>query len=279
MDTTLLVMAAGMGSRFGGIKQLEPVGPDGQIILDYSVYDAKEAGFNKVVFIIKKAIEDDFRKAVGKRIENIIDVEYAFQELDMIPSFYTPSENRVKPYGTGHAVLCARDYVNSPFAVINADDYYGKSGYKYIHEYLTTEQKTCMTGFRLKNTLTENGTVSRGVCEIEDGCLKKVTEHTALDKNSPFPDDTVVSMNMWGFNNDIFPMLEEEFEKFLKNIKNPEKEEYFLPTFVDMLINVKGEKPKVFLSEDKWYGVTYKEDCDSVKKAILDMTNRGLYNG
>lgn len=277
MKTTLAVMAAGMGSRFGGLKQLAPVGPDGETLLNFSVYDAKEAGFDKVVFIIKKAIEDDFREILGKRIEGMIDVDYAFQELDMLPSWYEPNSERVKPYGTGHAILCAEKQLTTPFAVINADDYYGKQGYKLIHEHLITEKSPCMAGFLLKNTLSENGTVSRGICETEDGYLKTITEHTALDKNSPFSPETIVSMNMWGFNNDIFGLLNSEFEEFLKNMENPLKGEYYLPTFVDTLINKEGKKVKVFKTEDKWYGMTYKEDTEMVKIAINDMVEKGLY--
>lgn len=277
MKTTLAVMAAGMGSRFGGLKQLAPVGPNGETLLNFSVYDAKEAGFDKVVFIIKKAIEDDFREILGKRIEGMIDVDYAFQELDMLPSWFNPNSERVKPYGTGHAILCAEKQLTTPFAVINADDYYGKQGYKLIHEHLITEKSPCMAGFLLKNTLSENGTVSRGICETEDGYLKTITEHTALDKNSPFSPETIVSMNMWGFNNDIFGLLNSEFEEFLKNMENPLKGEYYLPTFVDTLINKEGKKVKVFKTEDKWYGMTYKEDTEMVKIAINDMVEKGLY--
>lgn len=278
MKTTLAVMAAGMGSRFGGLKQLAPVGPNGEAILNYSVYDAKEAGFDKVVFIIKKAIEQDFRDFIGKQIEGMIDVDYAFQELDMLPDWYKPDPERVKPYGTGHAILCAEKQITTPFAVINADDFYGKSGYKLIHDHLVSEQSPCMAGFLLKNTLSENGTVSRGICETENGYLKTITEHTALDKNSPFAPDTIVSMNMWGFNNDIFRMLNLEFEEFLKNMENPLKGEYFLPSFVDTLINREGKKVKVFKSEDKWYGMTYKEDTEMVRNAIQAMIDKGLYN-
>ncbi len=277
LKTTLAVMAAGMGSRFGGLKQLAPVGPNGETLLNFSVYDAKEAGFDKVVFIIKKAIEDDFREILGKKLEKIIDVDYAFQELDMLPDWYKPDEERVKPYGTGHAILCAQKQITTPFAVINADDYYGKQGYRLIHEHLVSEKNPCMAGFLLKNTLSENGTVSRGICETENGYLKTITEHTALDKNSPFSPETIVSMNMWGFNNDIFGLLNSEFEEFLKNMENPLKGEYYLPTFVDTLINKEGKKVKVFTTEDKWYGMTYKEDTEMVKIAINDMVEKGLY--
>ena len=213
-DATLVVMAAGMGSRFGGLKQIEPVGPGGQAIIDFSVYDAKAAGFNKVVFIIKHEIEKDFKEIVGSRIEKMIDVDYAFQEVDMLPQGFTCPADRVKPWGTAHAIYCARDKVTTPFAVINADDYYGKSAYHKMYNHLK-EQKGdfCMVGFRLQNTLTENGTVSRGICEVENGVLKAVTERTKIldckytedDVNwVDLAPDCIVSMNMWGFTPEVF---------------------------------------------------------------------------
>ena len=280
MNTTLLVMAAGMGSRFGGLKQIAPVGTNGEIILDFSIYDAVKAGFNKAVFIIKKEIEHDFREAAGKRIEKMIDVEYVFQQKDtFLPEGFTAPEERTKPWGTGHAVLCAKDAVTTPFAVINADDYYGRNSFEIIHNALTEESGICMAGFRLGNTLTENGTVSRGVCEIENGLLKSVTEHTALDKNCGIPMDTVVSMNMWGFDTSIFAELETRFASFLGNMRNPLKDEFFLPFVVDDLIKQRGEKVRALISNEKWYGVTYKEDAEGVKKALSKMEEEGFYNG
>jgi len=259
MDTTLVVMAAGMGSRFGGLKQIEPMGKNGEIILDFSVFDAVKAGFNKTVFIIKKEIEHDFRIAAGKRIEKMTDVDYVFQEIDSnLPQGFVIPEGRTKPWGTGHAVLCAKDAVTTPFAVINADDYYGRNSFEIIHKGLENGESICMAGFRLGNTLTENGTVSRGICEIENGLLKSVTEHTALDKNSGFPMDTVVSMNMWGFDTSIFGELESRFVPFLNNLSNPQKEEFFLPFVVDDLIKNQGRKVGALVSDEKWYGVTYK---------------------
>lgn len=275
--TTLVVMAAGMGSRFGGLKQITPLGPKGEVILDYSAYDAKQAGFSKVVFIIKKEIEKDFREAAGKRIEKMIDVDYAFQELDCIPKGFSVPEGRTKPWGTGHAILCAKDKVNEPFAVINADDFYGGEAFSLINKELKAESGICMVGYKLSNTLTENGTVSRGVCEIENGYLKSVTEHTALDKNSPLDPDTIVSMNMWGFMPSLFGELETRFEAFLKNLSNPQKEEFFIPFVVDDLIKNHGEKVKVMSTNERWYGMTYKEDLDSVKSAILKMMKEGKY--
>lgn len=279
MDTTLLVMAAGMGSRFGGLKQITPVGSNGASILDYSVYDAQKAGFNKVVFIIKKEIEKDFRETVGKRIENKIDVAYAFQELDKLPAGFSVPEGRKKPWGTGHAVLCARSEVTTPFAVINADDFYGQSSYALLHDHLVNDPEMCMVGFRLGNTLTENGTVSRGVCEIENGYLQSVTEHFTLDKNSGVPLDKIVSMNMWGLSPKVFDALESGFIEFMQNLDNPEKGEFFLPAVIDGLIKTKGEKVRVLSTEERWFGMTYKEDAAAVSAAIKSLEERGYYDG
>ena len=277
--TSLVVMAAGMGSRFGGLKQIEPIGPNGEIILDYSVYDAVKAGFSKVVMIIKKEIEKDFREVAGKRIEKIVDVEYAFQETDKLPEGFDNLKERTKPWGTGHAILCAEDKIDTPFAVINADDFYGQSSYKIINDNLSTGGGMCMVGYKLGNTLTENGTVSRGVCVAENGLLKSVTEHTALDKNSGIPLDTIVSMNMWGFDHGVFDALNNSFEVFLKNLTNPLKEEFFLPFVIDDMIKTGGAKVKVLNTDERWYGVTYREDADSVKRAVKQMMEEGLYNG
>lgn len=277
MNTELLIMAAGMGSRFGGLKQIEPIGPNGEIILDFSIYDAVEAGFNKAVFIIKKEIEKEFRQVVGKRIEKMIDVEYAFQELDKLPEGYEVPSDRVKPWGTAHAVLCARDVVKSPFAVINADDFYGKSSYKIIHDELIQSNGMCMVGYELGNTITENGTVSRGVCELENGYLKSVTEHTALDKNSGIPLDSIVSMNMWGLAPDIFPFMEKEFKLFLDEKINVPKSECYLPSVISKRIEEENMPVKILKTAEKWYGVTYREDMDSVREAMSKFINDGLY--
>lgn len=289
-NITLVVMAAGMGSRFGGLKQIEPIGKHGEILLDYSVYDAVKAGFNKVVFVIKHAIEADFKAVVGKRIEKMVKTEYVFQETDALPEgFVCPSE-RVKPWGTAHAVLCCKDVVKEPFAVINADDYYGKSAFIKTADFLKTNHSDyCMTGFRLVNTLTENGYVSRGVCEIENGELKSVTERTKImdckyteddgESWTALEPDTVVSMNLWGFMPDLFDYAENGFTEFLnKNINTP-KAEYYLPSVVSGLIASGEKKVKVLIAEDKWYGVTYKEDKQSVCDAINKMTENGLYRG
>lgn len=286
-DATLVVMAAGMGSRFGGLKQIEPIGPGGEALLDFSVYDAKQAGFNKVVFIIKKEIEKDFKETVGKRIEKVIDVDYAFQETYMLPEGFTCPEGREKPWGTGHAVYCCKDKVKTPFAVINADDYYGKGAFKSIYDCLKKGNGNyCMVGFRLVNTLTENGSVSRGVCETEGGRLIKITERTKI-VDCKYTEDgenwialspqTVVSMNMWGFTPDLFDYAEELLKDFLKEKINVPKSEFYLPSIVSTLME-RGEKQvDVLLSEDNWYGVTYKEDKDSVKKALTEKIRKGEY--
>ena len=260
-----------MGSRFGGLKQIEPIGPNGEIILDFSVYDAVQAGFNKAVIIIKKEIEKEFRAACGKRIEKMIDVEYVFQELDKLPAGYQVPAERTKPWGTGHAVLCAKDQISAPFAVINADDFYGASSYQMIHDWLVSSKDMCMVGYQLGNTLTENGKVSRGVCEIENGYLTSVTEHTALDKNSGIPLDTIVSMNMWGLAPDVFPYLEKEFELFLQNNITVPKAEFFLPSAVSKRIQEENRPVRVLETKERWYGVTYREDMPQVKQAMCDI--------
>lgn len=288
-EATLVVMAAGMGSRFGGLKQVEPIGPKGEALLDFSVYDAKKAGFTKVVFIIKHQIEKEFKELVGKRIEKIIDVEYAFQEIDKLPDGFVAPDDRTKPWGTGHAIYCSRDIVKTPFAVINADDYYGKSAFQKIYNHLK-EQKGdyCMVGFRLANTLTENGSVSRGVCEIEDGKLKSVTERTKIvdckytedDINwIPLSPDTVVSMNMWGFTPDFFEYVERDLKTFLKEKINVPKAEFYLPSVASGVINNNEKDVTVLVAEDKWYGVTYKEDKDDVVAAIGEKIAAGEYKG
>lgn len=278
--TALVIMAAGMGSRFGGVKQIEPLGPNGEIIIDYSVYDAVKAGFSKAVFVINKNIEHDFREAVGKRIEKRIDVDYTFQKLDDIPDGFSVPEGRVKPWGTGQAILTAKNIVDTPFVVINSDDFYGKEAYTLMHKHLIKDDTTfCMTAFMLKNTLTENGTVARGVCEIEDGYLKSVTEYTELDKNSGIPLDSPVSMNMWGLTPDIFGELETRFADFLGKLENPVKDEFYIPKVIDALIKEGKKKVRVYTTNDKWYGVTYKADSESVKAAVRGMTESGLYNG
>ena len=289
-DITLVVMAAGMGSRFGGLKQIEPIGPNGEVLLDFSVYDAVKAGFTKVVFVIKHAIEKDFKEMVGKRIASRVKVEYVFQELDKLPEGYTCPAEREKPWGTAHAILCCKDVVKEPFAVVNADDYYGPSAFKQMANFLNDDNSDyAMVGFRLANTLTENGHVSRGVCEIEDGVLKSIVERTKImdckyteDDGATWtalPEDTVVSMNLWGFRTDLFDYIETGFKAFLDEKINTPKSEYYLPLIVAELIE-KGEKDvKVLVAEDKWYGVPYKEDKQVVVDAITKKMEDGLYEG
>ena len=276
--TDLLIMAAGMGSRFGGLKQIEPMGPDGEIILDFSVYDAMKAGFNKAVIIIKKENEKDFRKICGERIEKMLDVEYVFQELDNLPDGFSLPDGRIKPWGTAHAVLCAEKAVKNPFAVINADDFYGRTSFSLIHDTLCEKDEMCMVGYNLYNTLTENGTVARGVCETENGYLKSVTEHTSIDKNSGFAPDTVVSMNMWGLQPDIFPYIKEKFCDFLKNNIENLKSEFYLPFIVSSKISEENAPVRVLESNEKWYGVTYREDAGYVKAAMKKFVDEGIYD-
>lgn len=278
-DTTLVVMAAGMGSRFGGLKQIEPIGPDGEVILDFSVYDAVKAGFNKVVFIIRKDIEKDFREITKRKIEKIVDTEYVFQDMDKLPDGFSVPDGRTKPWGTGHAVYCAEEKVNEPFALINADDYYGQSSFKILNDQLTTDDGLCMVGFHLGNTLTENGTVARGVCDVDGGILKGITEHTAIDKNSGIPLDTTVSMNMWGLNPSVFEHLNADFVSFLNGMTNPLKDEFFIPYVIDNMIHRNGATVKVLKTSEKWYGVTYKDDKQLVVDAMKKLIDGGYYDG
>ena len=289
-DITLVVMAAGMGSRFGGLKQIEPIGPKGEAILDFSVYDAVKAGFTKVVFVIKHAIEKDFKEFVGNRIEKKVKVEYVFQEIDKLPEGYNCPEGREKPWGTAHAILCCKDVVKEPFAVVNADDFYGRSAFVKMAEFLKSDSDDyAMVGFRLVNTLTENGYVSRGVCDIEKGELKSVTERTKImdckyteDDGATWtalPEDTVVSMNLWGFRPDVFRFIETGFKKFLDEKIDVPKSEYYLPAVVSERIENGEKSVKVLIAEDKWYGVTYKEDKQVVVDAIGKMVADGCYEG
>lgn len=277
MKTSVLVMAAGMGSRFGSLKQIAPVGANGQIILDYSVYDAVKAGFDNAVIVIRKDIEKDFREVAGKRIEKLIDVEYVFQELDEIPEGFSVPEGRTKPWGTGHAVWCTRNVIDNPFIIINADDYYGQSVYKTMHDFLTTSDEMCMAGYALGNTLSENGTVSRGVVTTKDGYMVNVVENTGIAPDTDIPLDTIVSMNMWGLRPEIFDMLDRDFVEFLKNDGDPMKKEFYIPSVIDKMINTTDKKVRVLSTDEKWYGVTYKEDAPIVKDAIKTLTEKGLY--
>lgn len=299
-DTTLVIMAAGIGSRFGGgIKQLAAVGPNGEIIMDYSIHDALEAGFNKIVFIIRKDLEKDFREIIGNRIEKIAHVEYAFQEVDSLPEGYTVPEGRKKPWGTGQAVLTVKDLVHEPFLVINADDYYGREGFFKIHDYMVNEMdvdgdpyEMCMAGFILENTLSDNGTVARGVCEVnEDGTLKAVTETYDIERkgNGVFGNDIngnpvlvqadqYVSMNMWGLSPKFLDALEAGFTKFLDGMgDNGVKAEYLLPAVIDSEIKSGHAAVRVLETKDKWFGVTYKEDKEIVVNSIRSLIAAGVY--
>ncbi len=295
----LVIMAAGMGSRYGGLKQLDPVDKDGHIIMDFSMYDARRAGFEKVIFIIKKEIEDDFKEAVGNRMAKYMEVEYAFQEVSAIPEGYTVPEGRTKPWGTAHAVLSCIDSINGPFAVINADDYYGAEAFQLIYDYLEThaddeKYRYTMVGYKLGNTVTDNGHVSRGICETnEAGELTGVQERTKIEKREggivyldddettwvPVSSDVTVSMNMWGFTRSFLKEIKDGFPAFLdKGLKeNPMKCEYFLPSVVSRLLEEGRASVAVLKSSDKWYGITYKEDKPVVVRAVQNMKDEGLY--
>ncbi len=295
---TLVIMAAGIGSRFGGgIKQLAPVGPNGEIIMDYSIYDAIEAGFNKVVFVIRKDLEKDFKEVIGNRIEKQVETAYVYQELSDIPEAYKDKfSGRIKPWGTGQAILCCKDAVDSPFLVINADDYYGKSAYREAYTYLTSLANTgkiqaCMVGFILENTLSDNGGVTRGLCMVdENDMLTGITETHNIEKDGKLAvvrDDgekrmidagSQVSMNMWGLTPEFFAVLEAGFDAFLKET-SPEdlKAEYLLPTIIGDLLEKKEIRVKVLKSEDQWFGVTYKEDRESVMDSVRSLIAAGLY--
>lgn len=296
----LVIMAAGMGSRYGGLKQIDPVDAEGDIIIDFSLFDAKEAGFETVVFIIKKEIEEAFKEHIGNRISAFMHVKYVYQELDTeLPQGYTIPEGRKKPWGTGHAILCCKNVIHGPFAVINADDYYGKHAFRTIYDQLERMQDNdryqyTMVGYQLANTLTENGYVSRGVCAIDaDGHLTDVVERVRIERHGDraefseddgatwtmLPDDTVVSMNMWGFTGSILSELSGCFEDFLKTtaVQNPLKGEFFLPFVVNDLLKAGKAEVTVLRSMDRWYGVTYKEDKEMVTRAIGELKNQGTY--
>lgn len=295
---TLVVMAAGIGSRFGGgIKQLEAVGPNGEIIMDYSIHDALEAGFNKVVFVIRKDLDKDFKEIIGRRMEKLVEVEYAYQELNDIPErFQKKTEGRKKPWGTGQAILCCKDVVDEPFLVINADDYYGKEAYREAYAYLTGRKddnayEACMVGFVLKNTLSDNGGVTRGVCKVDEHrMLSEIIETSNIVKTAegaavqtedgavPIDVESEVSMNMWGLSPKFFEVLDKGFDEFLEKLdpENP-KGEYLLPTIIGDLLKEGKMKVEVRKSHDEWFGVTYKEDKPDVVAAIQKLIKDGVY--
>ena len=299
MNTTLIIMAAGIGSRFGeGIKQLTQMGPNGEIIMDYSIHDAKEAGFNKVVFIIRKDIFKEFEEIIGNRIKEQIDVEYVFQELDDLPEGFEVPEGRTKPWGTGQAVLCCKDVVKEPFVIINADDYYGKEAFVKLHNFLVSgedlgrEFTMGMGGFILKNTLSDNGTVTRGVSVVdENGLLSQVHETTGIEMGEDgqikcdseevqewiSPEDKV-SMNMWAGYPEFLDFLADDFKDFLVNVEEGDlKSEYLLPNIVDKLLKEERANVKVLETQDRWFGVTYKEDKETVQDAFRELIADGVY--
>ena len=292
----LVVMAAGLGSRYGGLKQLDPVGPHGQLIIDYSLYDARRAGFESVAFVVRPGAEGDFHAAIGRRVERCLEVHYCAQSLDDLPEGFAVPAGRSKPWGTCHAMLAARHVVDGPFAVINADDCYGPAAFRALYAHLTSggdEREYAMAGYRLENTVTENGYVSRGVCQLENGLLQSITERTHIEKRdqgiaftedngatwTPLAQDAVVSMNLWGFTPGFTAALEKDFRRFFQEDvpKNPEKAEFFLPFVVNDLLARNKAQVTVLSSADKWYGVTYKEDKETVMEAIRAMTEGGEY--
>ena len=295
-NPVLVIMAAGMGSRFGGPKQITPVDDQGHIIIDFSLFDAWRAGFRDVAFIIKREMEADFRECIGNRMEKYFNISYIYQELDRLPEGYSVPDVRSKPWGTGHAVACCKGHVEGPFAVINADDFYGRTAFSAIYDFLAAQPEKgsyAMVGYRVRNTVTEHGSVARGVCETENGLLKGITERTHIVKQGTdaafsedggetftfIPGDTMVSMNMWGFANGLLDELWARFPAFLdKNLPvNPAKCEYFLPFVVNEQLEDGSASVQVLPCEETWYGVTYREDLDSVRNAIARMKAEGIY--
>ncbi len=297
MKPTLIIMAAGMGSRFGGLKQVTPVGPADEKIIDYSVYDAVRAGFGKVIFVIKKAIAEEFKAAIGDHIAAHVPVEYVYQELDALPQGYTVPDGREKPWGTGHAVLCCRGVVNEPFAVLNADDYYGRECFRLLVEFLSKPvedgvKHIAMAGYRLRNTLTENGYVSRGICEVDaDNRLTGLTERTKIELRDGVPQFTeddgatwtpldpegYVSMNCWAFPAGSLEHFEQRFCAFLDEKGDQLKSEFYLPFVVDAMVAAGEADVQVLPTEDKWYGMTYAEDHAMVREALAGLTAEGVY--
>jgi choline kinase len=296
MNTTLLIMAAGLGSRYGGNKQIDRIGPNGEILMEYSIHDAIEAGFDKVVFVIRKSMDELFREMIGNKIAGKVQVEYAYQEYDSLPEGFVPPADRSKPYGTVHAVTCAKNVIHEPFAVINADDYYGQSAFAEIYRFLAEdrgENEHAMVGYRLRNTVTEHGQVARGICHIENGLLTEVVERVHIEKRGgdaayteddgatfiPLSGDTIVSMNLWGFRPRFMDELWARFPAFLDKAlaENPLKAEYFLPTVANAQIQEKIGTVRVLTTDSVWHGMTYAADLDEVRAAIAAMHRDGSY--
>ena len=291
----LVVMAAGMGSRYGGLKQIDPVGNHGQLIINYSIYDALRAGFKRVVFVIKRELEDHFRSAIGARLSRVIDVQYAYQELSDLPEGYAVPEGRVKPWGTGHAVMCCAGVVDGPFAVINADDFYGPSAYSTLFDFLKEDRadnEHAMVAYELRKTVTENGSVARGICSVENGYLTDVVERTHIEKRGddaaftedgvnfvPVSGDVPVSMNFWGFGKSMLRELQDRFPAWLdENLpKNPLKCEYFLPFVANSIIKEGLGSVRILNCRETWHGITYKEDMDSVVNYLAELRRQGVY--
>ena len=293
MSTTLVVLAAGMGSRYGGLKQIDPIGPNGEVILELSVYDAIQAGFDKVVFIIKKSIEKEFKEAIGDKLAEQVQVEYVFQDFACVPEGFVVPKGREKPLGTAHALYCCKDVLDGPFAVINSDDYYGQTCFKTLYDFLNHEASDhhyAMVGYILHNTLTDHGSVARGQCMVEDGKLVNVIERTKIEKrdgkvqlflNDQWEDidpNTLVSMNMWAFTPTIIDEIIKKFKAFQKVLdENPEKGEFYIPNVVGELLRENKCDVKMLESHDKWYGVTYQEDKESVREGIASLYKKGCY--
>jgi len=296
MIPSLVILAAGIGSRYGGLKQIDPIGPSGEIIIDYSIYDAIRAGFKKIVFVIKKDIEDAFKEIIGGKYENRIKVEYVFQELQNLPEGYSAPEGRIKPWGTGHALLMAESAVEEPFAVINADDFYGRSGYTLLFDFLSgienlSSTDFCMVGYRLRNTLSEYGSVARGVCKRDSrDYLEDVVERTQIFKEGnaarytnsrgesfPLSGDEIASLNLWGFTPSVFGLIREQFVDFLEEQGTEMKYEFFIPSIVGRSIKERKASMKVLESNDSWFGITYKEDKEKVVSSVRKLIDEGIY--
>ncbi len=297
MDKTLVLLAAGMGSRYGGLKQLDTLGPNGETLMDYSVYDAMRAGFNKVVFIIRRDIEDEFKRVIGARYANVVDIDYAFQDLKDLPGGFVPPVDRVKPWGTAHALYAARNAVKTPLAVINADDFYGRDSFEKLAAYLDERAPAgglygAMCGYKVKNTLSENGTVSRGVCQVENGNLASVVEHTKIVRNTQsgiiesimdddsvvtLDEDTLVSMNFWGYSPEIFGEIENLLTAFLAARGTELKSEFYIPSVADALIKSGKMQLKMLTTNASWFGVTYREDREKTVNTLQELTDKGEY--